>query len=115
MSRALMPALRAAGWGRIVNVSSAMGAFNDGLEAGYSAYRVSKAALNALTVTLANELKQQPVLVNAMCPGWVKTDLGGPSAPRTVEQGADTALYLATLPEDGPSGLFWRDRQVIAW
>jgi NAD(P)-dependent dehydrogenase (short-subunit alcohol dehydrogenase family) len=102
------------GYGRIVNVSSGQGQLSD-MGSGTPAYRVSKTALNALTRTLAAELKGSGVLVNAMCPGWVKTDMGGSSAPRTVEQGADTALWLATLPDDGPSGGFFRDRKPIPW
>ena len=113
--RAFAPILRAGGWGRIVNVSSGMGSFADGLDGGHPAYRVSKAALNALTKNLAHELAGSGVLANAMCPGWVKTRMGGTGAPRTVEQGADTALFLATLPADGPTGRFFRDRQEISW
>jgi NAD(P)-dependent dehydrogenase (short-subunit alcohol dehydrogenase family) len=115
LCRAAVPLMRRQRWGRIVNVSSGMGAFSDGLDGGHPAYRVSKAALNALSKNLAAELRHEPILVNAMCPGWVQTDMGGPAAPRTVEQGADTALFLATLPEGGPSGRFWRDRSEIPW
>lgn len=115
MCRALVPILRRTGWGRIINVSSGMGAFADGLDGGYPAYRVSKTGLNALTRSLAAELEKEPILVNAMCPGWVQTRMGGDRAPRSVEQGADTAVYLATLPDGGPTGLFWRDRQEIEW
>jgi NAD(P)-dependent dehydrogenase (short-subunit alcohol dehydrogenase family) len=92
-----------------------MGEFSDGLDGGYPAYRVSKAGLNALTKNLAHELQQEPILVNAMCPGWVQTRMGGGSAPRTVEQGADTALYLASMPDGSPTGQFWRDRLQIDW
>jgi NAD(P)-dependent dehydrogenase (short-subunit alcohol dehydrogenase family) len=115
LCRALVPGMRARNWGRIVNVSSGMGAFSDGLDGGHPAYRVSKAGLNAFTMNLAAELRGRPILVNALCPGWVQTEMGGPSAPRSVEQGADTAIYLATLPDDGPSGKFFRDRLEIPW
>jgi len=110
----LVPLMKQNGYGRIVNVSSGQGQISD-MGAGTPAYRVSKTALNALTRTLAAELKGSGVLVNSMCPGWVKTDMGGASAPRTVEQGADTAVWLATLPDDGPTGGFFRDRKPIPW
>jgi NAD(P)-dependent dehydrogenase (short-subunit alcohol dehydrogenase family) len=80
-----------------------------------SAYRVSKVALNALTRLLAQELKPRHVLVNAVCPGWVRTRMGGSSAPREVEQGADTIVWAALLPPNGPTGGFFRDRKLIAW
>jgi len=112
--QALAPLMRKNGYGRIVNVSSGQGQLTD-MGAGTPAYRISKTALNALTRTLAAELRGGGVLVNSMCPGWVKTDMGGPGAPRTVEQGADTAVWLATLPDDGPSGGFFRDRKPIPW
>ena len=101
------------GYGRIVNLSSGWGAFSDGME-GPGAYGIAKAALNALTMSAARDLPVN-VKVNAMCPGWVRTRMGGPSATRSVEQGADTALWLASLPDDGPTGGFFRDRKPIAW
>jgi NAD(P)-dependent dehydrogenase (short-subunit alcohol dehydrogenase family) len=110
---ALLPLLRRSPQGRIINLSSGMGALED-LTGGYAAYRLSKTALNALTILLANELRNEGVLVHAMCPGWVKTDMGGAGAQREVSQGADTAVWLATAPDTG-SGKFWRDRKVIKW
>ena len=111
--QALAPAMVRRGWGRIVNLSSEYGALSDGLE-GPAAYSLSKAALNAITLRLGRELPAT-VKVNAMCPGWVNTRMGGAGAPRTPEQGADTAIWLATLPDDGPTGGFFRDRRPIPW
>ncbi len=108
-----LPHWRATGWGRIVNLSSGWGAFAEGL-GGPGAYGVAKAALNALTKALPRDLPPG-VKINAMCPGWVATRMGGPSAPLTPEQGADTAVWLATLPDDGPTGGFFRRRQPIPW
>ncbi len=114
LTQALVPLMKKGRYGRIVNVSSGQGQLSD-MGAGTPAYRISKAALNALTRTCAAELSGSGILVNSMCPGWVKTDMGGPSAPRTVAQGADTAVWLAALPEGGPSGGFFRDRKPIPW
>jgi NAD(P)-dependent dehydrogenase (short-subunit alcohol dehydrogenase family) len=114
LTQAALPLLRASGHGRIVNVSSGLGQISD-MGRGTPAYRVSKAGLNALTRILANEEGEHGILVNSMCPGWVRTDMGGPSARRSVEEGADTAIWLATLPDDGPTGGFFRDREPIPW
>jgi NAD(P)-dependent dehydrogenase (short-subunit alcohol dehydrogenase family) len=114
LSQVLVPLMKKHRYGRIVNISSGQGQLSD-MGAGTPAYRVSKAALNALTCVLAAELKGSGILVNSMCPGWVRTDMGGAGAPRTAEQGADTAVWLATLPDDGPAGGFFRDRKPIAW
>ena len=100
-------------YGRVVNISSGWGAFSDGV-AGPGAYGVAKAALNALTVSAARTLPNS-VKVNAMCPGWVRTRMGGAGASRSPQEGADTAIWLATLAENGPSGGFFRDRKPIAW
>ena len=112
--QALVPLMRQRGYGRIVNVSSGMGAMSE-MAGGYAAYRISKTGLNALTRIVADELRGTNILVNAMCPGWVKTEMGGPNAPVPVERGADTAVWLATLPDGGPSGGFFRDRRPIPW
>jgi len=114
LSQVLIPQMRQHGYGRIVNVSSGLGAMSE-MAGGYSAYRISETALNALTRILADELRGTNILVNAMCPGWVKTDMGGPNATVPVEKGADTAAWLATLPDGGPSGGFFRDRRLISW
>jgi NAD(P)-dependent dehydrogenase (short-subunit alcohol dehydrogenase family) len=111
--RALAPGMERRGYGRIVNVSSGWGSFAEGI-GGPSGYGVAKAALNALTVAVAEELPGT-VLVNAMCPGWVRTRMGGAGAPRSPEQGADTAVWLSTLPAGGPTGGFFRDRRPVPW
>ncbi len=84
-------------------------------EDGWAPYRISKTALNALTRILAAELKDTNILVNAVCPGWVRTDMGGPNATRRPEEAVDTIAWLATLPDGGPSGGFFRDREPIPW
>jgi NAD(P)-dependent dehydrogenase (short-subunit alcohol dehydrogenase family) len=109
---AFLPLLRESSQPRVVNVSSGAGQLSD-MNGGRAAYRISKAGLNALTRTLASD--ERWLKVNTMCPGWVATDMGGPAAPRSVEQGADTAVWLATLPDDGPTGGFFRDRKPIPW
>jgi len=114
VSQALIPLMKIHDYGRVVNVSSGAGQLSE-MQTGYPTYRISKTALNALTRITANELKDTTILVNAVCPGWVKTDMGGPNAPRTVEQGVETIVWLATLPEDGPTSGFFRDRQPIPW
>jgi NAD(P)-dependent dehydrogenase (short-subunit alcohol dehydrogenase family) len=113
LSRLLVPTMVAHGYGRIVNVSSDWGSFAEGL-GGPGLYGVTKAALNALTIRLAKELPSA-VKVNAMCPGWVRTRMGGRGATRTADEGADTAVWLATLPDHGPTGGFFRDRKPIKW
>jgi NAD(P)-dependent dehydrogenase (short-subunit alcohol dehydrogenase family) len=97
---------------RIINMSSGMGALSELTRGSYAGYRTSKASLNALTIQLAAELKE--IKVNAMCPGWVKTDMGGEGAEREVEKGAETAVWLATNDKI-PSGQFLRDKKQIPW
>lgn len=109
----LVPRMVSQDYGRIVNVSSGWGAFSEGV-AGPAAYGVAKAALNALTVATARTLPGT-VKANAMCPGWVRTRMGGAAATKSPEEGADTAIWLATLGDDAPTGGFFRDRKPIDW
>lgn len=106
-----LPHMLAARWGRIVNVSTGMARLGEGMGGGWPSYRITKAGLNALTRNLSSELRGTGVLVNAVDPGWVRTRMGGRSAPRTVEQGADTIVWAASLPADGPSGELLHDRR----
>jgi len=112
--QALAPGMRNRGYGRIVNVSSGLGQLN-GMLGGYPAYRVSKAALNALTRIFAAELRDAGVLVNSVCPGWAKTDMGGPQAQLEPAEAVATIVWAATLPDDGPTGGFFRSEQSIPW
>lgn len=100
--------------GSIINLSSGNGQL-EAMEGGDGAYSVSKTALNAATVKFANELRPHDISVNAMCPGWVHTDMGGPQGDRTPEQGADTALWLASLAPLERTGGFFTDRKRIPW
>lgn len=102
------------GYGRIVNVSSEAGALNH-MGGGTPAYSISKAALNVLTIKLAAELSSSGILVNAVCPGWVRTDMGGSNATRSVEEGARSVIWAAILDENGPSGGFFRDGRRLEW
>lgn len=110
----LLPLLRKSRAARIVNVSSESGSLAH-MGAGPPAYQVTKAGLNALTRTLAAELRSAHILVNAVCPGWVATDMGGAGAPRSVEEGAGGIVWAATLPQNGPSGGFFRDGKPLPW
>jgi NAD(P)-dependent dehydrogenase (short-subunit alcohol dehydrogenase family) len=113
LAQALAPLLLRGRAGRIVNLSSGMGQLSD-MEGGHAAYRISKTALNAVTRILAAELSGK-VAVNSMCPGWVKTEMGGPGAEREVSEGADTAVWLALDAPQSWTGTFVRDREVIDW
>jgi NAD(P)-dependent dehydrogenase (short-subunit alcohol dehydrogenase family) len=122
VTQGLLPLLRRSAAGRIVNLSSALGSLTtmadpasfDG-EFRLLGYGASKAALNAFTVMLAHELRDTAIKVNSVHPGWIKTDMGGEDAPGTVEQGADTAVWLANSPSDGPSGGFFSERKPFPW
>jgi NAD(P)-dependent dehydrogenase (short-subunit alcohol dehydrogenase family) len=111
---ALLPLMQAGGWGRIVNVSSQAGSLAT-TNAVATAYRVSKTALNTFTKSLAEELRPQGILANAVCPGWVASDMGGPEATRTLEQGAASILWAVALPDEGPSGGFFQDGKPLPW
>jgi NAD(P)-dependent dehydrogenase (short-subunit alcohol dehydrogenase family) len=122
VTQAMIPLLRKSEAGRIVNLSSALGSLtlqsdpNSGLgDLKLLGYGASKAAVNAATIFFAHELRDTPIKVNAASPGWVKTDMGGPDAPGNVEEGADTPVWLATLPPDGPNGGFFQDRKPLPW
>ncbi|WP_344443171.1 SDR family NAD(P)-dependent oxidoreductase [Kitasatospora nipponensis] len=113
VTQALLPLLRASRRPRVVNVSSGAGALAD-LGAGTPAYSITKLALNGLTLMLARELDSEGILVNAVCPGWVATDMGG-AGGRPVAEGAAGVVWAATLPEGGPTGGFFRDGRPIPW
>jgi NAD(P)-dependent dehydrogenase (short-subunit alcohol dehydrogenase family) len=122
VSQTLLPLLKKSAAGRIVNISSSLGSLTLQADPGgpfadmkVLGYNSSKTALNAFTVHLAFELRDTPIKVNSGCPGWVKTDIGGPNAPGTVEEGADTPVWLATLPPDGPTGGFFNSRKPVPW
>src|SRR5581483_2429690 len=112
--QAFVPGMVARRYGRVVNVSSGAGQLSS-MGTYAPAYSISKAALNALTIQLAAAVKGSGVLVNCVNPGWVRTRMGGAAAPRSIEQGADTIAWAATLPDDGPTGRFLSDRRPIAW
>jgi len=118
LCQSFVPMMKKNNYGRIVNVSSGAGALNTIQQSLYApAYSLTKSSLNVLTIMFANELSREAVniLVNAVDPGWVRTDMGGPTAPRSAEEGADTAVWLATLPDRGPTGGYFFDRKRIEW
>ena len=114
LSRLAIPIMKSRRYGRIVNLSSSMGSLTE-MGAGYIGYRMSKAGINVVTRVLAAETQGMGILVNSVDPGWVQTAMGGRGANRTVQKGAETPVWLATLPEDGPTGSFFRDKKPIAW
>jgi len=111
---ATIPLMRRHGWGRIVNVSSEAGSLAS-MNSFMAAYNVSKAALNAVTRVLAADLRGSGILVNSVCPGWVATEMGGRGAPRSLEKGAASVLWAVDLPDDGPTGGFFRDGRPLKW
>lgn len=113
LCQAIVPLMVKQDYGRVVNVSSGSGQLSS-MSGDTPAYCLSKLALNGLTMMVANTVKGKNVLVNAVCPGWVRTDMS-PNGPRSVEEGADTIVWLATLPDGGPNGGFFRDRKPIPW
>jgi NAD(P)-dependent dehydrogenase (short-subunit alcohol dehydrogenase family) len=114
LSRLAIPVMKSRRYGRIVNLSSGMGSLTE-MGPGYIAYRMSKAGINVVTRVLAAESQGLGILINSVDPGWVQSSMGGPGASRTVQKGAETAVWLATLPDSGPTGGFFRDRKAIAW
>jgi NAD(P)-dependent dehydrogenase (short-subunit alcohol dehydrogenase family) len=114
VTQAFLPFLRKANAARVINVSSGYGQL-EGLSPDQPSYCLSKLALNGLTIMLANALKGDRIAVNSVCPGWVRTGMGGPNADRSVEEGADTIVWLAAEALHSLSGKFFRDRHEIPW
>lgn len=110
-----LPLLLEQSGSRVVNVSSGMGALGEGMSGSYGPYRVSKAGLNGLTTYLHGEYAEDGLIANAACPGWVRTGLGSPEAPKSPAEGADTPVWLATFRPGSTSGRFWRNRELIDW
>ncbi len=114
MVQRFLPYLKKSPAARVINLSSGLGQL-DGLEPGIPSYGLSKLALNGITIMLAEALREFGIAVNSMCPGWVKTEMGGSSAPRSVAEGADTAVWLAAEADQKLTGKFFRDRKEIPW
>lgn len=122
LTSAFVPGMAERRWGRVVNVSACLGRMSGpGTAGGLAPYRIAKAGLNAMTRNLAHELGngRKGVLIDATCPGHCRTDMGGPDAPRSIEEGADTAIWLAgrsaTLSDPPPTGRLWEDRAEVPW
>lgn len=111
--KTLLPLMRKNNYGRIVNISSGWGAFSEGLD-GPGSYSVTKAALNALTLSFSHSLPTS-IKINSICPGWVKTDMGGADAPLLPDEAANSVTHYATLEDDGPSGGLFRGRRRLDW
>ena len=114
LCQAVIPMMKLQGYGRIVILSSVSGRLAD-MGGSMPGMRISHVANNALARILGAELEGTNVLVNSVCPYWVKTRMGGPSAPRDIKEGVETTMWLATLPDDGPSGGFFRDKKQLEW
>lgn len=114
LTQKIFPLMKQEGYGRVVNVSSGMAQLSSS-ETAYAGYRISKTALNMVTKLFAEEVNGEDICVNSVSPGWVRTDMGGPNADRSVEQGAKGIIWAATLPKDGPNGGFFSDGEPIPW
>ena len=115
MMREFIPLMKKNGYGRIINVSSQYGDFENALNPIEGAYKLSKHSLNALTRMMASAVDGQKIKINSMCPGWVRTKMGGLFATKKVEDAPDTIIWLATLDDNGPTGKFFSDRQEVEW
>ncbi len=114
MIQAFLPLFKKQGSGKIVNVSSGLGQLSE-MDANWPAYRISKTALNAVTKIFAAEVKDTKIKINSVCPGWVKTDMGGAGATRELEEGVNSILWPALIDDNGPTGGFFRDGKAISW
>nr|BFD61008.1 SDR family oxidoreductase [Bdellovibrio sp. CKG001]BFD64423.1 SDR family oxidoreductase [Bdellovibrio sp. HM001]BFD68623.1 SDR family oxidoreductase [Bdellovibrio sp. HAGR004] len=114
LTQKIFPLMKQEGYGRIVNVSSNMAQLSEKQKSSAS-YRISKTALNMVTNLFASEVQGEDICVNSVSPGWVRTDMGGPNADRSLDQGIKGILWAATLPKGGPNGGFFRDGEPLSW
>lgn len=114
MTQTFLPMMEEIGYGRIVNVSSGAGRLNS-LNGGTPGYSLSKTGVNVLTLQFDAYIQNSNIKINSVCPGWVRTEMGGMGATRSVAEGADTIVWLCEADEHGPSGKFFRDRKEISW